>query len=128
MSIAVVAATADRFFAAVGARDIEAASALYADDIVIWHNTDGIEQTRDENLKVMAWLIRKTTSMTYTNVRRVVDADGFAQQHDLELVLPSGATAQMSACMFVKVSGGQFHRIDEYLDGAAAAGLFTTER
>jgi ketosteroid isomerase-like protein len=61
----------------------------------------------------------------YTNVRRITDVEGFAQQHDFELVVPSGATTRMSASMFVKVSGGKFQRIDEYLDAAAAAKLFT---
>ena len=29
---------------------------VYAPDVVIWHNFDQVEQTLDENLKVMHWM------------------------------------------------------------------------
>ena len=28
---------------------------LYADDVVVWHNTDGIEMTKEENLASLGW-------------------------------------------------------------------------
>ena len=42
-------ALAKRFFAAVTAGDIKAVRACYAEDAIIWHNTDGISQSVDEN-------------------------------------------------------------------------------
>src|SRR5205823_4010714 len=45
---------ADRLFAAIEKGDVDCVAALYADDAVIWHNFDGIEQPRDANLVVLS--------------------------------------------------------------------------
>ena len=37
-------ALADRLVAAIEAGDVEGVAAIYADDAVIWHNTDQVEQ------------------------------------------------------------------------------------
>ena len=41
---------ADGVVAAITAGDSEALGNLYADDVVIWHNTDRIEMTKEQNL------------------------------------------------------------------------------
>ena len=45
---------ADRFFAAVEAGDIDTVRDCYDPAVAIWHNTDDLEQTRDENLATLA--------------------------------------------------------------------------
>ncbi len=42
---------AARLFAAIEAGDIEAVGRLYAPDLQVWHNTDGLIQDRDANLR-----------------------------------------------------------------------------
>ena len=44
---------ADRLVAAIEAGDVESVSGIYADDAVIWHNTDQVEQRPAENLLVL---------------------------------------------------------------------------
>jgi hypothetical protein len=58
------------------------------------------QQTKEQNLRVLDWLV---------------------QQHDLHVELPDGRTADLPACIGVKVSGEQITRIDEYIDGTAGA-------
>ena len=121
-------AIADRFTAAVQAGDAAAIKAMYAADAVIWHNTDRIEQTADQNLAVLTWFVANTATRTYTDVQRTISEDGFAQQHVVVLGFADGRTAEMAACLFVKIRVGLIVRLDEYLDSAAVAGAFTDER
>jgi ketosteroid isomerase-like protein len=112
---------ADRIFAAIEAGDAATVASIYADDIVVWHSNDGIEQTKEQNLRVLDWLVRNTTSREYRSVRRYEIDGGFVQQHDLHVVLPDGRTADLPACIVAKVSGDRITRIDEYIDSSAGA-------
>ncbi len=110
---------ADRIFAAIEAGDAATVAEVYADDIVVWHSNDGIEQTKEQNLRVLAWLLRNTTSREYRAIRRHEIAGGFVQQHELHVVLPDGRTADLPACIVAKVTGEQITRIDEYIDSTS---------
>lgn len=112
---------AERFMAAIGGDDAEAVRAFYAPDAKLWHNHDGIEQTVDQNVKVLAWFIRKLPDRRYRIVRREALPDGFLQQHVLEATLPDGQRWAMDACCVVRVEGGRITRVDEYFDSARAA-------
>ncbi len=46
------------FFDAIERGDIDAVAACYAEDVVIWHNTDAVETSKAQNLKTLAGLIR----------------------------------------------------------------------
>jgi len=116
---------ADRIFAAIEAGDADAVAAIYADDAVIWHNNDGVEQTKAQNLRVLDWLVRLTTRREYCNIRRYEIEGGFVQQHDLHVDLSDGRSAILPACVIVQVDGDKITRIDEYLDSAAATATFS---
>lgn len=118
-----VLAFADRFVAAIEAGDVEAVRACYAPDAKIWHNNDRLEQTVDQNLKVLAWFMRKMTDRKYRIVRREALSDGYLQQHVLEGVLPDGRAFSMSACCVIRMQDGVITRLDEYIDSAEAAVL-----
>lgn len=60
-----VLGVAERFFRAVEAGDVEAIRAIYAPDARIWHNHDGVEQTVDENLRVLAWVAKHLINRRY---------------------------------------------------------------
>ncbi len=115
---------ADRIFAAIEAGDTEAAAACYADDAVVWHNTDGVEQTKPDNLRVLSWLVGHTATRSYRDIRRTVIDHGFVQQHVLHVGFDGGRTADLPACVVVSVADGLIVRIDEYLDGAAVGAAF----
>jgi ketosteroid isomerase-like protein len=110
---------AERFLGAIESGDVGAVRACYAPDAAIWHNNDGLEQTVEQNIKVMEWMARKLPARHYRLVRREALKDGFFQQHVLEATLPDGAAWAMAACVIVRMKDGLIVRLDEYLDSAA---------
>jgi ketosteroid isomerase-like protein len=115
---------AARIFAAIEAGDVDTVAALWDEGIAVWHNTDGIEQTKTENLRTLAWMARTTASRSYREVRRHETPIGFAQQHVLHLTFPDGRVADLPAALFVEVRDGRVTRIDEYLDTASVSAAF----
>jgi ketosteroid isomerase-like protein len=114
---------ADRFIDAIERGDVEAVRACYAPDAKIWHNTDKIEQTVEQNLKSVAWFGRKLPKRTYRVLRREALGDGFFQQHVLEAELPDGAAWSLSACVVIRMQDGVITRLDEYIDSAETTAL-----
>ena len=114
---------AGRFVAAIQDGDIEAVRALYAPDARIWHNNDGLEQTVDQNLKVLGWFARTLPDRRYRVTRREALPDGFLQQHVLEAILADGTPWTLDACVVVRMENGLITRLDEYLDSVQAAAL-----
>lgn len=116
-------AIAERLFAAIQAGDIDAVHALYAPEAEIWHNNDGAVQTRDENVRVLTWVVRNLTDLRYEDIRRSATATGFVQQHVLRAVGPGGAPVEVPACIVCMCEDGRITRLDEYLDSTHVAGL-----
>jgi ketosteroid isomerase-like protein len=114
---------AARLFAAIEAGDIDAVRDVYAHDAVIWHNTDGVEQTPEDNLRVLRWMARSVTGRRYEEVRRSATDDGFVQQHVLRGTGPNGKPFEMPACIVCRVVDGRITRLEEYLDSAHVAKL-----
>jgi ketosteroid isomerase-like protein len=120
-----IGALADRIFAAIESGDAETVAAIWADDVVVWHNTDGLEQDKAANLRVLSWMAANTTQRSYRDIRRTVVPGGFVQQHVLHVEFADGRTGDLPAALFVQVADERVTRIDEYLDGAGVAALFT---
>jgi ketosteroid isomerase-like protein len=116
-------AFAERFVGAIQAGDPDAVRACYAPDARIWHNHDGVEQTVDQNLRVLGWFMRTLPDRRYRVIRREPLSDGFLQQHVLEATLPDGTPWAMDACVVVRMKDGLIVRLDEYIDSAKAAEL-----
>jgi ketosteroid isomerase-like protein len=116
-----VRSLAKRFFDAVEAGDIEAVGAMYAPDAVIWHNTDGLETSREANLETLRGFTRLIGERRYANRRVQVSESGFTQQHVLEGVRRDGTKVSLAACIVCEVNDGQITRLDEYFDSAALA-------
>jgi uncharacterized protein len=114
---------AEQLFAAIMAGDVNGVRAVYAADVRVWHNYDGIEQTADENLRVLTWLVRMVKELRYEDVRRYATPGGFAQQHVLRGIAPNGAKLEVPAAMFCTVVDGKITRLEEYLDTAQTAVL-----
>jgi ketosteroid isomerase-like protein len=115
-------ALATSFFAAIEAGDVATIRDLYSPDATIWHNFDGIEQTVDENLAVLSWLVGNVADPRYEEIRRIIVDDGFVQQHVLRGDAPGGRL-DMPAMMRVTVDAGRVTRVEEYLDSAQVAVL-----
>lgn len=114
---------ADEIFGAIEAGDVDAVRAVYAPGAVIWHNTDGVEQTVDENLRVLGWMAASFSTRSYEQVRRHEWEGGFVQQHVLRLTAADGRQIELPACIVATVAEGKITRIDEYLDSAHVARL-----
>jgi len=114
---------ADRLIAAIEAADVDTIRACYAPDARIWHNFDGIEQTVDENLATLSWLVKRLPQRHYEIQRREALTDGFFQQHVLTGTTHTGEDFALPACIVCRVADGRITRLDEYLDMAGAAAL-----
>jgi len=112
-----------RFFAALEAGDIATLREIYAPDAVVWHNDDLLEQSVDDNLKVLQGLHRAVSGLRYDIVRRVPAADGVIQQHVLRGTLPDGTDVELHAAMYLQVRDGHVTRIEEYLDSAKRSSI-----
>jgi len=126
--VAAIEALADRLVAAIEAGDVDGVASIYADDAVIWHNTDQVEQGKADNLAVLGWLVKNTASREYREIRRSIIDGGFVQQHVLHVELADGRAADLPACLIVHVADDHIVRLDEYLDGAAVAATFGPSR
>lgn len=114
---------AKRFVGAIQAGDTATVRDCYAPDAKIWHNNDGVEQTVDQNMKVLDWFIRALPDRNYRVLRVEALPDGFLQQHVLEATLPDGEKWAMDACVVVRIKDGKIVRLDEYIDSAKSAAL-----
>jgi len=114
---------AERFVNAIQTGDVPAVRACYAPGAKIWHNTDDIEQTVDDNIKVLDWFIATLPDRNYRVLRREALKDGFLQQHVLEATLPDGVKWKMYACVVIKMENGLITRLDEYLDSGQGRAL-----
>lgn len=121
MSVDAIAALARRFFDAVESGDIDTVYGCYAPGAKIWHNTDRLEQTRDENAATLRDFIRRIPTRSYAERRLSLFSDGFVHQHELRCVRLDGVAVTLPACVVCEVSAGQITRLDEYFDSAQVA-------
>ena len=112
---------ADRLFQAIEAGDIAAVRDLYAPDAVIWHNNDGVEQSPEQNLRVLQWVVDNLRDRAYDDVRRCTTDTGFVQQHVLRFTRADDTRQEIPACIVVQCADGKITRLDEYLDSAHIA-------
>jgi ketosteroid isomerase-like protein len=116
-------AFAKTFVGAIQSGDTATVRACYHPDAKLWHNNDGIEQTVDQNIKVLDWFIRALPDRNYRVTRLEALPDGFVQQHVLEATLPDGTKWAMDACVVVRMENGVITRLDEYIDSAKSSQL-----
>ena len=114
---------AERLITAVTAGDVEGVRACYAPDVIVWHNSDGVEQSADENLRVLGWVIENIRDLRYEDIRRQRTPTGFVEQHVLRGTAPNGAALSIPACLIGTVVDGRITRLDEYLDSTQLAPL-----
>ena len=121
---------ATRFFGAIEAGDVDTVRKIYAPDVIIWHNTDNIEKTREENLATLTWAIENVENLHYEDVRRHRIDGGFVQQHVCRgRQKKSGEEMILPAVVVCRVKGDQITRLDEYFDSTQApAGVPAVQR
>ncbi len=107
---------ADALLAAVVTGDREAADALYTDDLVVWHNHDGVERDKAESLELISAIARDFVSVQATDVRRDHLADGYVQRTTFHVVGAAGDES-IDTMMRVWVRDARITRIEEYAVG-----------
>ena len=115
-----VAALAKRFFDGIEKDDISVLHDSYADTVGIWHNTDGVVQTKSENVETLKGVIAKYPQRRFTDRRLDAYAGGFVQQHVLVGTRKDGVKVSLPAVIVCKVQNGRITRLDEYFDSVAA--------
>jgi ketosteroid isomerase-like protein len=119
-----ITALADRLFGAIEAGDVDGVRACYADDVRVWHNFDDAEQSLEENLTTLGWMVGRLADRRYEISRRDVVADGLWQLHVLRgTVASTGEPFAMPAAMLLTMADGKITRIAEYLDPVPARAL-----
>jgi ketosteroid isomerase-like protein len=111
---------ADDLFASIEKGDIDGVRSVYAPDVVVWHNTDGVEQSVEQNLRTLQWVVDNLSDRSYDDVRRTEYDGGFVQQHVLRFT-KGGERREIPACIVATVADGRITRIDEYIDSAHVA-------
>ncbi len=114
-------ALASRFFDAIELGDIGTVLAIYAPNAVIWHNTDELDCTPEQNGDVLRGFVARIRERRYENRRVDIFPDGFVQQHVLTGVRADGRRLRLSACIVCRVENGRITRLDEYFDSTAVA-------
>jgi ketosteroid isomerase-like protein len=108
----------ERFFAAAAAGDVEAMREMYAPEAVIWNNHTMVTQNVEQNLQMLAAVVRHIRGFRYEDVNRQVTASGFVEEHVLRGETPDGAQLSVPACVVCEVVDGRITRFSEYLNSA----------
>jgi ketosteroid isomerase-like protein len=113
---------AKTFFDAVEHGDVAALRTIYAPDAKIWHNTDGLEQTVDDNVKTLEGFVSRIANRRYEDRRVGAFPGGFVHQHTLTGTrTKDGVPVRLAACIVCAVKNGRITRLDEYFDSDAVA-------
>ncbi|KXS09389.1 hypothetical protein M427DRAFT_64286 [Gonapodya prolifera JEL478] len=123
MSSDQILALAEKFVGAIARGDVPTVRECYAPDAKIWHNTDLIFQTVDENIVTLLNLVKTTTSREYTDrvvstFQRKDGTRGFIQEHVLVAKSLSGPTLRLPACVICTVNSDatRITQLREYMD------------
>lgn len=116
-----IAALAKRFFDGLEQGNIAILREVYAPNVKIWHNTDGLEQTLEENETTLTGFIQRIPKRQYADRRVHIFPGGFVQQHTLKGTKKDGTQVELPAVIICKVENGKVTRLDEYFDSAAVA-------
>jgi ketosteroid isomerase-like protein len=111
-----ILALAERLATAIEIGDVEAVRACYTDDVSIWHNFDNLDQTWNQNLPTLRWMLAVLSDRKINVQRRVAFESGYLQQHVLTGRRPNGEAFAMPACVVATVREGRIARLEEYLD------------
>jgi len=112
----------DRLFAAIASGDIETVAELYADDVLVWHNTSGRARDRAGGLAVLRAFVERTEAVRYEICERRHWEGGAAQRHVLHIRV-AGNEHSIDACIVFALAGERITRVYEYVDGKALAPL-----
>ncbi len=110
---------ANKLFDGIESGNVAVLREVYAPNVEIWHNTDLLVQTVDDNVATLQGFVSRIANRRYENRRLDVFPGGFVQQHRLTGQRKDGQKVELHACIVCKVANGRITRLDEYFDSAA---------
>lgn len=119
-----LASVADRLFSAIEAGDVDAVSALWSDDVTVWHAGDKRPSEKARAIRVIEWFVSATVDRHYDVLDRRFFDGGFVQQHVLHGTARDGTPYSLRVGIIIGVGpDGLIIRVEEYLDPADLAPL-----
>lgn len=110
--------------AAFEAGDLDAIANLYSDDVVVWHNFDQLDRTRDQALSSAAWVAAEIDDFTVDDRWVAPVEGGYVQQCVFRGRMRStDQVLEMPSMLRVRVSDGKVTRIEEYADSGAGGNV-----
>lgn len=95
----------------------------FAPDAVIWHNTDEVTLTIEENFLPSAAFMARVPERRYEDLRVTEFAGGFILQHRIVGTTDDGEPFALPSCAVMHVRDRKIVSIDEYFDSAPLARL-----
>jgi ketosteroid isomerase-like protein len=117
IDVAPHAGVAKSLLDAIVGGDRATASRLYADDLVVWHNHDGLDRDKAESLDLIEALARDYAKLEASQVHWDFLADGYVQRAAYRIVEHTGTSRTVDAMMRVWVRDGRITRVEEYSVG-----------
>jgi ketosteroid isomerase-like protein len=109
--------TAERFFAALGAFDADAALACCSDGCTFLRGDVGKVESMHEQLgQLLGGLRAAQGTMRYLDPRRVATAEGFVEEHTVEIGLFGQVVSMRTAVIAEVGADGRITAMREYLD------------
>ncbi|MGN6089367.1 MAG: DUF885 family protein [Actinomycetales bacterium] len=110
---------AERLMRAILSGDADTVADIYANDVVVWHNVDGIERDKDYSVEAVRRMARDFEHFSAHDVRLDLLPDGYLQRCVFHIQWRGDDVVhQAHAAMRVTTRGGQVVRIEEYADSA----------
>jgi Xaa-Pro aminopeptidase len=113
-----IESVADGLQDAILTGNLEAAARIYADDLIVWHNYDGVDCDKATSLRTISAIHETYSEFGIRDVRRDYLPDGYVQRCVYLAVTRDGTSEAIDAMMRVWVSAGRISRIEEYSDTA----------
>lgn len=111
-------------FDALDASDFDRFASFFAEDAVIWHNFDNLEQSVAEAAAVLSDLRHRVEKSRYEQRRYICAPGGAVAQHVVCVTRLDGRIVEIPAMMRIFIEGGKIHRIEEYFDIGQSGQIF----
>lgn len=118
---------AHALYDALEAGDIQGFRSRFADNAIVWHNFDNVEQSIDQALANLHGMAQMFSALTYTERRYMATEDGAVLQHVGNSFLHDGRVIHTPIMQRMMIENGLVTRIEEYLDSTAMAQLFAPQ-
>ncbi len=118
-----VESVVSRFFDAIERGDTATIAELYADDVIVWHNTDDVAQDKAASLALLGHLTSGGATMRYTLEHQTIVGEHVSRRHRVTFDAGEHGSVTMPASLHLVVRDGKVCEIHEYLDSAQTAGV-----